>query len=662
MIRKAACAALVVLLAVPAARAQEQPAPTGELVRIASIAPWVDQTHPFTLGMQVTNTAEHSLDGLSVAVTFYGRVVSRSQLRSALDHGAAGSIAGFSEPVDGSMEPGQQRSISISKPWQEFPVHRTGVYPIDIAFRDATGETTLHSAIPVLSGPPRGRINLVWILPVSRPIAVRPSGAFDRDALDALALDELVQQMRVVAGRPRATLTLAPNAALLDELTTLGSGFTFRDGSSTSTVPPASADAQRARDALDAMRTAASQNAVLVSPYAAADLTALQSNGLGEDLLRQVTIARDVIASTLKTTPASVLVTTGSTIDQGSASALSSLGISRFVTAPSTLTAVPTEPFRPDQFGASRPIAIKIGAEEAPALLIDTPLQERIDASSDGALLAQGLIAETMSAYLELPLFATSRVLVMASSRLPSPVALLRAIDGLTAAPWIRMLPATSALDVLQPIGDPGTLVSAAAQKVPYLGVARAARQQLALFNSITVAQPPEIPALDRMILMSESSEWTADPSAGAALANAVTARVRAVVRDIGVARRLVTLTSRSGQVPVTVSNRNPFPVRVRVRVDSAKLIFPAGAIRTEQIDPPSGSVDIPVSARVAGSFPLDVRVESPDGTQLLARGQVILRSTAISSVALSDVGAAVLLLMVSWVRRSRRRKPAATG
>jgi hypothetical protein len=278
-------------------------------------------------------------------------------------------------------------------------------------------------------------------------------------------------------------------------------------------------------------------------------------------------------------------------------------------------------------------------------------------------LLAQALIAETASAFFELPLLGPQRALVVAPATMPNPVALRQALDGLAAAPWVHLRTASDTLTTMEPLADASDLGARASRKPGYLTAARAARRDLATFARVTVGDLPEIPKLDRLVLMAESSEWDRAPNTGTAVARSVSARVRAVFRGIGVAQRSVTLTSRSGEVPVTVFNQNPFPVRVRVWLVSAKVLFPAGAIRTREIPPPSGSIGVPVQARAAGSFPLVVRIETPDGARLLARGELTLRSTAISAVALSIVGGSTALLLFAWARRStRRRKPAKTG
>jgi hypothetical protein len=638
----------------PGSSAQEQMQPA--LVRIASISPWVDAEHPFTLSVRVTNTAERALDGVRLAVVFHGRVISRSELRQALDAGAGGTVGTISQPPVATISPGEQTVLTITRPAARLPVRRTGVYPIDIVIAHSAGSTTLNTAMPLFSGELPPPINVAWIVPIARPIVIGADGTFTRAGIGALSLDELVQQMNALAAHAGAGVTLAPSGATIDQLQKIARGYILHDGATRQAVGPESPDARRAREALDAMRRAVAAGEIATAPFAPADPRSLRLNGLGDDLLRQVTLGRAVTANALGSEPTSVFVPPGGALDAASASAVGSLGIDTFVIDPTMLIAQPTEPFRPDQFGPSRPLSLKLGATDARALMIDASMSQRIDAARDGALLAQALIAETASAYLELPLFAEQRALIISSSRTPSPVALRQGIAAFKAAPWVTLRRAGDVARSFPPIGDPGTLAPLGRATSTFLPAARNARRQLAVFNSITVDHLDEIDDLDRAVLMAESAEWAVDPARGTALSRAVTDRVRGVLSSLGVARRQVTLTSRSGQVPVTVFNNNPFPVRVRVLVQSAKVTFPGGTTRTHQIQQPSSSIDIPVTARAAGSFPLDVKIQTPDGSRTLASGQVILRSTAISAVALSVVGGSAALLLFAWLRRSSRR------
>ena len=128
--------------------------------------------------------------------------------------------------------------------------------------------------------------------------------------------------------------------------------------------------------------------------------------------------------------------------------------------------------------------------------------------------------------------------------------------------------------------------------------------------------------------------------------------------------RRSITLTARQGEIPVTIRNAAPYPVRVRVRLDSDTLDFPDGDVRDFELEPGAHTERFTVEARSSGAFRLRVLIESPDGALQIANTRFTVRSTATSGVGLTlSVGAGGFLL-VWWAshmrgRRSRRLVPA---
>jgi uncharacterized protein DUF6049 len=672
-VRAGAVALMVVAVAaVPAPAARSRYSPNAQiagatgLLRIASISPWVDDTHAFAVTAQVLNQTELTLDGVSVAVAVYGRVATRSQLRQALDGGTPTEALGsFSQSIPGSIGPGQQRTVTLEQPATALigSIARTGVYPIQVTLRDSHGEETASTAMPYFASQATNPLNVTWIVPVSAP-TVRPiDGAYTQAAIDSLGIAELTQQQQAIAARPGANLTLAPDPSLIDTLSDLADGFELTTPTGKQRVTPDDLIARAAADLLDEFRRSAqAAGEIATVPYVPVDLPSLAQHNMRGDALRQITLGRSVTEQILRRAPSlSILVPPNLAFDTASASALAPLGISGLVLDPGSLPQKPIEPFQPGLFGPSRPVALGDGSLKA--LLPDAFLTARLAGHEQGVLVAQSLIAETASSYLEMPSFGSERVLVIDSPVRMAPTSLAAAIDGLSNAPWIRMRSATEALTILPPEGAVLPLPVFARADQSFLAGARAARLALSTLESILVQPLPERDEYDRNLLAAESSEWQVNPSVGLQLARRVRSTVSGILSGIQVGSgRRVTLTSKSGSVPVTVINRNPFPVRLRVRVESAKVGFPKGASAIKQVDPPNTTVDFTVLARAAGSFPLDVRLETPDGVRLIGRGSVILRSSAVSAVALLVVAGSTFFLLLAWARRSHKRTKAAAG
>ncbi|MEX1217761.1 MAG: DUF6049 family protein [Acidimicrobiales bacterium] len=121
-----------------------------------------------------------------------------------------------------------------------------------------------------------------------------------------------------------------------------------------------------------------------------------------------------------------------------------------------------------------------------------------------------------------------------------------------------------------------------------------------------------------------------------------------------------VTLTSRSGKIPLVVTNSLPVDAVVQLKVSSPKLTFPEGTTY-EVVLPPASTTrtDISVTTKASGAFPLDVQVYSTGGVLLVNTSRIDVRSTAISGFGLFlSLGAGVFLL-VWWARNFRHSRRA---
>jgi hypothetical protein len=153
------------------------------------------------------------------------------------------------------------------------------------------------------------------------------------------------------------------------------------------------------------------------------------------------------------------------------------------------------------------------------------------------------------------------------------------------------------------------------------------------------------------------SADLAADFAPGRRLADQLITRVADAMRRIDVGVGSITFTSRRGSVPVTVNDRNSYPVRVRIDVASPKLDFPSGTSRVVTVGPPGDTTTFAAVARSTGTFPVVVSLRTPDGA-LLSRGDLTVRSTAANLPALAVTIAGFVGLVVFYTRRKRKRAP----
>ena len=649
--------------------------------RIAGFSGWAAPDRPLSIAVEITNAGSTPLEDVAIRLIIRERVRSRSALRSALDGTSSGpELASTTEQHDRPIAPGGKASITVQRDLGSLATSfRPGrainaVYPIDIVVRAAGRNVTERpSAFVFLASPPAAPLNLVWVMPLHRPVAADARGVYTRTTIEReLAAGGRIRAIAdALARHPTSPLTIAPTGALVDQLLDLSNGFHARTDRGVQRVPPTDPLARTAADLFARLRTATAAPAfeIATATYGRASISALVSAGLASEAVRQVTVGRDRVTAMLGRAPlSSVMIEAAYRADARSARVLASLGARTLIIDPAALASPLEGRFGPDQVED-----IRTSRSSFDGLLIDTPIRDRLELSSEDPILtAMGIAAETAAAYLEQPALAAGRMLVVATGTMPEPAVASPMLDILAQAPWLRMRTASSVASdpLLRPAGESLRLGVVGRTTSERFTQARDARQALDTLGRVLVrpSGAEELDRIDRVILVSESVDYTARPGTAAVLARAAREQVERHRARITVAQRRVTLTSRGGQVPVTVVNRTGFTVRLRVRLGSQKVTFPSGS--SQQIEVPGrdrgttiGTLEFEAQARAAGSFPVVVRLESTAG-DFVGTGQIQVNSSAVSAVTLMATAGGVLFLAGAWARRSlsRRRKPGATA
>jgi hypothetical protein len=660
-------------LALPATSSAQTRSVPSVTMRVRSVSSWTGPGRALRVVVEARNEGAAPLERLSVRLTIRDRVRSRSALRAALEGRAGGGvIAVTTEDLGRRLARGEAVEISVERDLSSLAAAfrpdrgRSGVYPLEIELQ--AEERTLaerSTAFVFLAAPPVASLNVVWVLPLHLPPLRDPQGVFDLPTVRA----ELSSEGRIggladlLAARSGAPLTLAPTGLFLDELADLADGFVAREGGSLESVPATDPLAQAAAAAIARLRAAASGagSEVAATPYARADLSSLAAADLLADAGRQLRVGAARVAQELGRQPTVALLAPGAyRADVRSARTLGAFGARTLILDPASLRD------RPDgRFGPDRPEEVTAPGISFTALLVDPPIRARLGApEEDPSLAAQGVVAETAAASFELPALAAGRLLVIASDEAPDPAIAGPLLDALSEAPWVRLRTASdvAADPELRPEGEPLPLAAARARVDDRLQQARIARAAVETLAQIVAASAEEATApLDRLVLTAESADFEGRPAAGSAYARAARGRAERTLERVSVASRRVTLTARAGEVPVTILNRTGLAIRLRVRLVSAKLQFPRGAERLVALEGPVTTVTFAVQARTAGSFPATVVLETPDGSRVIGRGQVVVRSTAVSALTLAATGGGAIFLLGAWARRARARRSGAT-
>ena len=623
------------------------------------------------------NLSDAPLGSLQTVVEVYPEVEDREQLRDAFE-GAPGGPPIHVHNQDiadgGSIAPGEIRGVDETLersmvPWATDP---GGVHPVRIAVTRGTDvlvETITavvwlqdHPTTPLLT-------TLAWPLDASPWRTTRDAYPLDAD-------DELTEGSRLdvllsaVERAPSEPIQLAPAAHLLEDLSDRADGFTALErapnGELVGRRVPANASAPtRSMDALTRLREVATtlDGPPISGAYADADLDGLlQSDPPLADLAAeaaidgrrrvQLQLGVEVDASThllreavepavLDLLPGDQLLLSSQAAD---------------VPRPGAGTQ-PTSPVRQIRAPSGRLLT---------AFVADPYLEESLaqtDHPAGPVLAAQRPIAESAMAYLTAGEEGRALAVVPPATWDPSPETAERLLAHLTGAPWLDLAPATAVTSAVPPTGAPLELraptgpgltndlservrevsdgLEAAAASLPDGGERLGDRRTDQLHDTVLRA----------------TSTWYggAERDQAEALLRDVERSVESTFGEVEVPDGEITLTSDTGQIPVTLQRSRGGPILVDVEVDSpGTLQWPEGR-RAERIElqaDESRTVTFETQALSTGSFPVTVRVSDPSGTHEYTVATVAVRSTAISGPTLLAIAVVVLGLLLAGVLR----------
>lgn len=590
--------------------------------------------------------------------------------------GVAVDAAGAGAPVARSVPPGVSVRFDVRVPVVQLGLGTPGVYPFGVEARSSVqGGTTvgrIRTVLPLLAAKPDlVRTPLAWVWPLVTPPQQEPDGTLRSDALAGLLAPggrlgtlAAAAARNAAAGRP---LTLAVDPSLLDAAASMRTSYTVRPPGRAAVRGTGSAAAQQW---LTAVTSAAAAGPLLALPYADPDLRALTGAGMAAEIGPAVRTGRDVVRQVLgrEATPGLAWPPDG-VVNRATIDALSALPVAVDSVVLSGRTLPPGAGLRytPGAAATVRGDRATLRAAVSDATL-DTVVAGGVGSSSaarrpgSGALFLaeQRFLAETYLITLEKP--HTARPLVITPPRGWNPSAgYASAVLADTATvPWLQ--PATVPQVASAPTSDPRAGLRSAPVRRPlpprYLHGVRRVRRELTGLQSILVADYPPSRQLERAVFRLESAAWRGHVHSAGQLrertGTAVQTRTSAVrITTSG----LITLTSRSGKLAFTVTNRLPTPVRVQLRLggNDARIVARDSPLQTVA---PGHSVQLEARyvARSTGVFPVQAALFTPTGAQYSTPVTISVRSTAYGTVALGITGGAFAVLVLGVAVRLVRR------
>lgn len=623
------------------------------------------------LRLLVENIGNVDLSALQVVVEVHPAVEARSVLQQSLDQQTLDTpLQGLTrvDVRDGqTLAAGEITGLEVTVPADRVAWEGTNqVHPVQVSvLLGAQVLDRVVTAVVHLDEPPDAPLQTSVVWPVDGPRSRSARGRYERALPDHLApggrIDVLLSALERHAD---AAVLIAPEAGLVEELADRGDGFDLTDGSRVAADAPA---ARQAADLLSRLRALVERSPLdpVIGPYAGADVAALAEGSETVAPLAGVAIdaARTRIQALLGRAPDLGLYLGTTPVTP---TLLQHLVADRVLLSYEQ-TVGPALDTYPDLPAADRTLRGVTGQGTPDRAMVADPHVARIlaDPPDDAGPVAarQRLVAETALLHLTAPGQQRSLLVMPPPTWDPAGPTAQHLLDALVGSPW---------LDLDRPDGsgtsDPAVLASPDTSLSPDADQALVATQQT--LEALRRAMPEGTDALagqtvadleDALLRAVTPDALRGDGATARERIEAVAEVAEGAFGDVQLAEDVhVTLTSDTGEVPVTVERTGGTDIDLLVEVRSPNALQWQDEGRTQQVTLPadaSRTLSFHTRALSRGTFPVTVYVWDPTHERLLDWTTMSVRSTSISRTALVVVGIVVVgLLAIGLVRRRSPR------
>jgi hypothetical protein len=633
------------------------PDPTAPGVSLVTQPPWVATQGVELLGLHLDDPAIANMEDAEVEITVHRSVTSRSEFDRAISGEELPGVrarltypfstldvnkAGAFGIVFGLSGSGAERAVAIEDP---------GVYPIEVRVVDAGEDRTTFVTWMVVVDPDQDEdmqpLRLSWIWPLVAGPVDRANHGEDSATLDMMRRGGRLDRIATVLARAgRFPLTVGIGPETMESWT-----------QQARTKPAFRRGAARVR------RSALRESVQLLpEPYVPVDGPTIEAEGLGAHVPDEYVAGSDAIEAALDQIPDPRTAFEDS-IDEPTISRLTQLLVRHFVVRDTALAPI-DEPRTP-----ARPFTLTTSSDSVPAVATDSGLEDLLRSDGPPALRAQRLLAGLAEIAYEEPATARGVVLAMPTDWTPDIPAVTLLLDALRDHPLVKPVTLDDLFAEVAPEERDGNPlqrllapITGSGARPLFASEYASAVRALDAYQAMVGRDDPSIAAGKHALLLALSTANTR----AAALAQLATihSNLRSLTSGIKTTVKTLTLTARSAELPLSFQNDTQRAgIRVRVHLESTKLIFPDGP--DVVIDLPLGHFTKPirVEARASGTFTMTVTLESADGSVRLGPPtRVTIRSAVFSGIGIAITIGALLFLAGWWgnhFRRSRRARRA---
>lgn len=546
------------------------------------------------------------------------------------------------------------QTIRFSRQLQDLSLQQ-GRYPIEVRVL-ATGSqaTEATSRMLVLDGTPP-TVPVVIAMRLTCSPGVDPSGRFLADpAMYPAVRTEAEQLAEVVAAHPALKLSLAISPLMLEEWQRAADGYETSGPEGIKEFPESSPGATASRRVLDRVRTLLGGGRVtmLDVPYAEPDIAGLAAIDALDDLDGQWSMTDSVVKSALGSEVSSGTAFLGDDLPAEALPALERRGVSFAVLEAASVRSGNT---------TAGPGVYALGTSDVRALVYDSrPVRAAAEDSADDFY--DVLFARATNAPPGEPLVLRYEIGPGTRDTFAS---FERSLDWLAELPWVTIVDATDAAGYQDP--RQGTLVP----QVPGRGApagywtdVSAARSRATAVSAALGPDDPDARAALTAAYVAESLCWAgpdrkyALADRGRAFAASATRYVDDLFAAVTIGARDVTLSNRTGEVPVSVVNGTGKPLKLTL-VTSAGRVTAGASPRPISLDAGENVLTIPVDMGSELTDTLNIRLTA--GDLVIREATVHVQASYLDRLATLGMVFAFMVGLLWFIRRRVRAAGAGT-
>ncbi|NUS13421.1 MAG: hypothetical protein HOY69_18805 [Streptomyces sp.] len=650
-----------------------------------------------TVSGRLTNNGKTEITGAHVGLRT--RSDGPLKTRSAIKNAAARS--GYSYAQDGDeveghttavpdLPPGGQGTFSVTVPVSALHMADAGVYQLGVALEGSTPSQPDAHVLGIkrtflpwygdndATSTKHTKISYLW--PLTDRSHIAPRGDTDSQRSPIFMDDELATEL-AAGGRLRTMVDLArnlpvtwvidPDLLATVEFMTKGYRVAGPGGDVTKTTPGTGTTA--AKEWLNALRTSVAGDTVIALPFGDTDIASLAHQGHSvpgtmTHLATGISLGLSTVETILGDVPVDdVAWPVDGAIDPSVVSVARAGGAKQIIARSDTFHESDSLDYTPT---AARPIGGGMTAVVSDATL-STAFSGDMQDPQSADLAVQGFIAQTLMITLEAP--ERQRTVVVAPQRMPSVAqaqAMAEAIHETSSAQWATPVYFDEAASAHPDARANRTVPSSKSypaklrkQELPTDAFKQIQQTQGGLNNFVVILTRKDrvtVP-FGNAVLRSMSTSWRGDPSGAEGYRDAIGFYLQDLISSVHIIEKTtLTLSGRSGTIPVTVKNELSQPVNLVLKLTSGANIRLGIKDSKQPITIEGGhtrTLKFQTKASANGTVWITAHLYTVDNRLYGNTVTFDVHINKVTDLVMLIIGAGLLLLVLAGVRIYRQRK-----